>query len=72
MSSVHTEVDLRRDQLIDRIGIDRNYKILHDMGKHWRPEEIALACKAYADVTRNPIQGADQRLSDFSSDLLEK
>ena len=42
------------------------------MGKPWRPEEIALACKAYADVTRNPIHGADQQLVELSADLLEK
>ena len=42
------------------------------MGKNWKPEEIALACKAYVDLTRNLIQGADQCLIDFSSDLMEK
>ena len=42
------------------------------MGKHWRPEEIALICKAYTDVIRNPIHGADQRLADFFVNLLEK
>ena len=40
------------------------------MWKHWRAEEFSLACNAYADCTRNHIQGANQRLNDFSADLL--
>ena len=42
------------------------------MGKHLRQEEIALTCKAYADLTRNSIQGTYQRLTKFSADILEK
>lgn len=45
---------------------------LKEIGKHWRPEEIALEYKLYVDVITNPIHSADQRLSDFSADLFEK
>ena len=42
------------------------------MGKYWKPEEIVLTYKAYVNLTRNPIQGVDQRLTEFCSDLMEK
>ena len=42
------------------------------MLKHWKGDEIALACQAYVGATLNPITGADQDFVAFTSDLLKK
>ena len=42
------------------------------MPKHWKGDEIALACQACDDATLNPITGADQDFVAFTSDLLKK
>lgn len=42
------------------------------MAPNWRPEEIAQACRAYANATDNGIVGSDQDLEKFSADIVEK
>ena len=42
------------------------------MLKHWKGDEIALACQTYVGATLNPITDADQDFVAFTSDLLKK
>lgn len=42
------------------------------MPKHWKPNEIALACKAYIAASINPVKGTDQDFVAFSTDLIKK
>ena len=42
------------------------------MPKHWKPNEITIACKSYIAATLNPVKGADQNFVAFSTDLIQK
>ena len=42
------------------------------MAPNWKPEEITLACRAYASATNNGIKGCDQDVETFNKDICEK
>ena len=42
------------------------------MAPNWKPDEIALACKAYANATKNGVKGCDQDIKSFTADILQK
>ena len=42
------------------------------MTKHWKVDEIVLACKAYISATKNPINGTNQDFHIFSLELVDR
>ena len=42
------------------------------MPRHWKNDEIALACQAYISATDNPINGTDQDYHTFALDIVDR